>query len=564
MSASDSQPPALTNLRNYDPLARLRSDILPSQLERAEIARFRIDAQADASQVDRELVLCEDAIRKLERQAAQIQREASKFRQDALRLKRQKKQLNTLLELCDALSSPIRKLPADVLTEIFTYVAENDLTGTHKACTEFGDTTVPSQFMVMGYRLERVCSRWRRVALSTTALWSRISVPISPRHSIPVRQYGIPTVPILRTILRRSREHPLDLTVVYVDGDPWTNLLWDMLFDQRHRWQSLTIRMSDYTNQVSFGHFSNFLLSIPPFPLLERLEVCREFKWTEPLKACPRLRAYIGTDVNTPSEQIALPVVQISAVKLLHSFYGSQRLLGTFTSARAITVVLKDLPSSYSTVTLPKSCCSLTIEARHGLSKIPVANFTAPSTLSSLTLLAQRVDDTPRLFFSDLAKFLSESQCALTSLSFHWITLDCDEVPSLLAAAPSLITLSIKENMGHNGQPAERNCPMFHSETLRRFCDTTADGLGFILLPRLEHLELDIHTIDISDELIVDTIIPRALDNLRCFTLHMQDRLVNPHVYDRLADVVGPQFTARITGEATGMDQDWGGLSSYW
>jgi hypothetical protein len=563
MSASDTHLPTLTRLRNYNPLTRLRSDILPTELERAEIARLHIDAQIDASQANKEVASCEAEIKKLEWQAAQIQREAAKFRQKVVRITHEKEQMKSLLSVCDALSSSVLKLPADVLSEIFSYVAENDLTEYKWLGNSSLDSTFPMRWKIMGYSLERICSRWRRAAISTPALWSTISVAITSTKDLTERMHDKTAVPAMKTILKRSKEHPLEISLAYIDGDPRTNLLWPLLIEQQHRWHRLTIIA---TEDLQPPHnLSHALASITSLPSLERLEIYREMRWFVPMDVCPKLKSFSGVGIDIYSGKVGLPLGQIPSIELYYTFrdVAYRMMLEKFTSARNITVIPIDQPERELSVTLPSSCSALCIDMEIISGRVPITAFVAPSTLSSLEVHSGKDDEVPRiLHLADFTQFLTQSKCTLTSLSIHWVKLDQGEIITLLGVVPALTRLSIKETLGINLLEGGHHRDLFYHFNIRRLQETTPDGLRFILLPFLQHLELNIFTNGVSDEDIVDIIIPRALRGLRFFNFHSQSHLLNTKVYDRLAAVVGPEFTALITADEECSESD--GLSYYW
>ncbi|PBK90392.1 hypothetical protein ARMGADRAFT_995277, partial [Armillaria gallica] len=81
-----------------------------------------------------------------------------------------KEQTRTVKHITDAkiLLSPIRRLPADVLIEIFTACLPED--------PDLPDDTdsLDTQLQVAPWVLSQVCASWRQTALTWTGLWANI------------------------------------------------------------------------------------------------------------------------------------------------------------------------------------------------------------------------------------------------------------------------------------------------------------------------------------------------------------------------------------------------------
>ncbi|KAK0458481.1 uncharacterized protein EV420DRAFT_358229 [Desarmillaria tabescens] len=101
-----------------------------------------------------------------------------------------------------AILSPIRRVPTELLQEIFLYC--------------IGDKQFQDIWPEGGYAFEapvvfgRVCSRWRRVSFSTPSLWSSLKITIS-RVAGAVDWAAPGSRKILRAWLKRSGRLPLDV-----------------------------------------------------------------------------------------------------------------------------------------------------------------------------------------------------------------------------------------------------------------------------------------------------------------------------------------------------------------
>lgn len=100
-----------------------------------------------------------------------IRIEMERTRQLYMELSGQHERLLNYMEAHRALLSPARRLPVEVLQEIFHHCSLDKLEGSlvdHR------------QAPVL---LTHICSSWRRVAIATPSLWSSIHI-VSPRHKL--------------------------------------------------------------------------------------------------------------------------------------------------------------------------------------------------------------------------------------------------------------------------------------------------------------------------------------------------------------------------------------------
>jgi hypothetical protein len=122
----------------------------PPTQETLHSAQIHLQATLDAT------LTLEAQIRDKERALAQLIHDA----QGAItRLANEKKSLDEEAARTRAYLSPVRRLPAELLREIFLWNFEE-----HAACA---------------WVLSAVSSSWRRLAIRTPRLWSKVSSPLS-------------------------------------------------------------------------------------------------------------------------------------------------------------------------------------------------------------------------------------------------------------------------------------------------------------------------------------------------------------------------------------------------
>ncbi|KAE9396939.1 hypothetical protein BT96DRAFT_824013, partial [Gymnopus androsaceus JB14] len=131
--------PAHRDIYN-DLYAKNRSNDIPnSEVERAQLESF------------------------IERNSSDLQR----YDDAIARLQDQRNQLDKIVQYLKSLISPIRKLPPDVLGEIFELVTADQF-------IELKIHRYRARGIGRVFRLTWICSWWRKLNLSRPTLWSRI------------------------------------------------------------------------------------------------------------------------------------------------------------------------------------------------------------------------------------------------------------------------------------------------------------------------------------------------------------------------------------------------------
>lgn len=144
-------------------------------------------------------------LEKIQREIDKYDAEIFKLRKLASSLEEQQYQLKTYAEQYVSISSPIRRLPNETLTEIFLHTIDSP------GSDDSGLTdTLNSPSSLTAITIGVVCSRWRSIALSTKALWATFTFGI-------MQQYEGSTMECLELYLSRSGNAPISFTAG--DGD---------------------------------------------------------------------------------------------------------------------------------------------------------------------------------------------------------------------------------------------------------------------------------------------------------------------------------------------------------
>ncbi|KAF7981011.1 hypothetical protein HWV62_35849 [Athelia sp. TMB] len=131
--------------------------------------------------------------------------------------------LHSQAERLTALHHPIRRMPSELLAEIYLQCIDtpwmHDIGSGDYPVTETGDNFgqdlqwAPGRFIKLGKMplvLSSVCALWRRVAIATSELWASISLVIEPTHEAT-------DLLLMGLWLERAREMPLFICLTNLD-----------------------------------------------------------------------------------------------------------------------------------------------------------------------------------------------------------------------------------------------------------------------------------------------------------------------------------------------------------
>lgn len=206
---------------------------VPSEEQTKRISSFAIAAKAELSRLESQM--------------------------DALSLTHA--QMTRQLEEHTALLSPIRRLPPELLAEIFQH-----------SLPSYPQTPRTSQAPLL---LCRVCSQWRSISMSTSSLWCSIGIDIEAPS----------TLVTLQTMLERSgSRHSLDISLHFPPGQSVKHYTYDghitekilsAIISVSSRWRDL------YIQNVPFS-WAQRIYNIPAKDLasLESLTLLSDFRLT--------------------------------------------------------------------------------------------------------------------------------------------------------------------------------------------------------------------------------------------------------------------------------------------
>ncbi|RDB27435.1 hypothetical protein Hypma_004112 [Hypsizygus marmoreus] len=170
------------------------------------------------------------------------------------------------LSLFRAIVSPIRRLPRDVLTDIFLFTREWRTESS--MLDEFRSAPVGPLHTRSPLVITHVCTEWRRVALSMPILWARIEVDIQSDYDSSIPSSSPYHDERLHTWLERTgAHHPLDIT--YSGSGP-----------SRHKTEHPAARLfwiSPYAHRIKLLDLSYHVTGLPNrrFDILETLSLSK-------------------------------------------------------------------------------------------------------------------------------------------------------------------------------------------------------------------------------------------------------------------------------------------------
>lgn len=160
-----------------------------------------------------------------------IERERHEIHLTHLKAERDQAQFD--IEALQNILSPIRRIPVEILSEIFVRCLSKD------GLTRPSSGEAPLLLMM-------ICRRWRDVAISTPKLWSSLSILLTERCH--------PHLSLIQTFLSRSAPLPFSFLIEenaeYLPSQPithpWTPRVFELLLQHFSRWKDISIHYKDW------------------------------------------------------------------------------------------------------------------------------------------------------------------------------------------------------------------------------------------------------------------------------------------------------------------------------
>jgi hypothetical protein len=370
----------------------------PTNVEVADIRRVLLDTEADLLAYDRDIDLLEAVLesRRRERQA-----------------------LEEFRKLHASLLSPIRRLPSELLFEIFMLLATNSLRRSSSRDATF----------VLG----AVCRDWRKLALSAPRLWCSIYVDLD-RCDSEAR------ADMVRTWIERSGHYPLSFGLEnfgVLDNHP----VIDIVIRHSHRLQHLEVTAPPTAMKIlaplkgRLPMLQSLLLRDPTYE--PSSPPCDIFADAPELRMLNILWGYLDS-FDLPFGQIVHFSTETFAThECLDVLRMTPNLLACEFDDMSDNVIL-----NHTATPVVSHLHSLSIWKSYGeqLDLGQLFGFLTLSSIRELSLHLRHPYDWPQTQF---LSFISRSSCRLVKLVLRQVSMSNEDLTCILAAMPSLCELEI-------------------------------------------------------------------------------------------------------------------------
>lgn len=214
--------------------------------------------------------------------------------------------LSALFHQDKALIAPVRRIPVEVLAEVFQYCV---CWGAEDGCDTFERANMP---LVLGH----VCTHWRSIAVSTPKLWSNINVSGDPSWKRLCNGRIKPQNTRTSIWVERSGAAPLSIYIPYIerwDGEDDTEVLsqvFKIIAPSSNRWKSLAIEVYEPHAILPYAPmFKNKLSNLRHLALYRRRLRDPEHAWINFFQNVPslcslELRSILPVRVKLPWSQL--------------------------------------------------------------------------------------------------------------------------------------------------------------------------------------------------------------------------------------------------------------------
>ena len=291
----------------------LDSGYVPSERDKATVNRAIEDAKVNLSTIDEEILALQESLARLQSRRTQVEE---------------------YIATHQAVLAPIRRLPPEILSEIFLFAAaEATISWPH--VQPVGDAKSMSgngacDANTVPWRLGAVCSLWRATLVSLPKLWSTIYLRISPGilpHGVGTQELTRRVLRFLDTCLARAGNELISFTLEYQTGassheDPSRELVCAALVrlvEASERWASVKL---DLENLFSFH--SLLAPALDRVPNIHTLYLASSGQCTtaprpwhaiHAFHSAPRLRNLTLVRISHPTHHLHLPWNQLKTLR---------------------------------------------------------------------------------------------------------------------------------------------------------------------------------------------------------------------------------------------------------
>ncbi|KAJ6530863.1 hypothetical protein DFH09DRAFT_1285013 [Mycena vulgaris] len=357
---------------------------------------------------------------------ASLETEISRLRDQLKQLEEEQTLLSRYRAQNQAILSPLRRTPPEVLAEMFSWTLPSVRDVQERR--RFHMTDSP-------WLLTHISRRWRAVAVSTPSLWSLLVIAWARQSMYPVS--------IAKLQLERARTIKLQF-FGRKTRDPRAQIeMFQYLAEYSPRWEELRITVtSDLLPLLASLH--------DRLPSLRRLFIqsvdSNGTSGAQIIDCFHNAPSLVDTSIITPSVSVPLPAHQLTR------YY----LVGTWDMHRTILKFAPNLVQARVDITPeePLTNASETIDLLHlrrlYVSRTGVLNYLKAPTLQEIIIYRTPHDDQTHL--AHLDAFVGRSGCAIRRLALRGFP-NADTASDILQKHPSVTEFAVIINKPASGAP---------------------------------------------------------------------------------------------------------------
>ncbi|KAF8628836.1 hypothetical protein AX17_005896 [Amanita inopinata Kibby_2008] len=429
-----------------------------------------------------------------EAKVASVTEEIRHFNFILQQLYERKKELKEDIAYKRALISPIRRLPAELLGQIFL------------ECVPPGELDRKNSSM-SPFVLSQVCRQWRAVSHSMQLLWSTFVIHCGWSKVSSTAESRF------QSFIDRSGQQPLSFRFFSFLEERKANShpILSRLFELSARWRKVSLCMpykafseDRYKDPIPLPELESLVLENPHIALGGLPESMRSAKT---FSVAPRLRHLSLEKYLLPTRVFAFPWSQITHLQLKENLIEGNdyaNILREATNLVSLVAENNHFIQSLNTTIVSHSIKSLTVIVKTSLGGIQP--FLAPLILPNLTTLSLRFWKPPQVDINAAVRFLERSACPITDFSCH--SLDDAQLVRLIEKMPhvvradlqgSLIRPSLIKRLKYDPNADDQD----QDDTVSAHVESEASTMSTSISPRPPCLFPKLETLLLSDTSLV-------------------------------------------------------------
>ncbi|KAJ7114047.1 hypothetical protein C8R44DRAFT_984599 [Mycena epipterygia] len=181
---------------------------------------------------DSDITYVKSVVSKIRLRLAHVDNEILRLRDQLKAMEEERTLLSLSLAQNSAILSPLRRMPPEVLCEIFSWTLPTTIEAVVRGRLDVTDSP-----WVLGY----ICSRWRAIALSFPSLWALVAIDYSQLDCPPSTAYPLAMLKIQMQRARELKIHFLANPESYLDAQ---KEIFEFLIERSLCWVDLNLSIT--------------------------------------------------------------------------------------------------------------------------------------------------------------------------------------------------------------------------------------------------------------------------------------------------------------------------------